>query len=70
MNLELDPLKTKEDREYYSVQSEYEIWWPATFEVPKEDHEILKKNFSLSNIPNVIVQHRNGQKLNVKGYYN
>ena len=46
MNRALDPRIIPNDPKYFSVQSENDIWWLAAFEVPKEDHAILKAFFN------------------------
>ena len=68
MNRALDPIITKKDPRYFSVQSKNEIWWLAAFELPKEDHETLKVFFNLTEIPDVIRQQNEGEKLHVEGH--
>ena len=69
MNRALDPTITKKDLRYFSVQLENEIWWLTEFELPKEDHETLKVFFNLTEIPDVIRQQNEGEKLYVRRLY-
>lgn len=68
MNRALDLDINENHPSYFSVQSENEIWWLAAFEVPKEDHEVLKVFFNLTNTPSVIRQQNNGATLHVEGF--
>ena len=61
LNMEIDP---KSD-EYFSVQSEREIWPIASFQVPRETHEILNWVFSQTKIPALVKAQEEGQLLEV-----
>lgn len=67
MNRALDPRFVKGSSEYFSVQSEREIWPVAAFQVPRETHEILSWVFSKTKIPNLIKAQGKGQMLHVPG---
>ena len=68
MNRALNTTIAEDDQRYFSVQSENEIWWLATCEVPKEDHEVLKFFFGLTRYLNVIKQQSHGETFHVEGY--
>ena len=50
LNTDIDP----NSEEYFSVQSELEIWPIASFQVPRETHQILSWVFSQTKIPSLI----------------
>ena len=68
MNRALNTTIAEDDQRYFSVQSKNEIWWLAAFEVPKEDHEVLKVFFGLTGYPDVIKRQSDGETLHVEGY--
>lgn len=68
MNRALDSSISSNSPNYFSVQSENEIWWLAAFEVPLEHHDILKTFFSLTQIPNVVHNQSIGNLLHVEGF--
>lgn len=63
LNGNLDP----KSEEYFSVQSEREIWPIASFQVPRETHEILSWVFSQTKIPALVKAQGEGQLLEVPG---
>jgi len=65
MNRALDPTIIVGSPEYFSMQSEREIWPIASFQVPKESHEVLKWVFNQTGIPALITVQENGQLLQV-----
>ena len=52
---------------FFSVQSEREIWPVASFQVPKESHEVLDWVFKKTKIPELIASQERGQLLVVPG---
>jgi hypothetical protein len=67
MNRALDNRISTESKEYFSVQSEREIWPVATFQIPHETNEILSWVFNLTKIPDLIKAQGRGQLLEVPG---
>jgi len=65
MNCALDNKINTKSKEYFSVQSEREIWPVATFQIPRETNEILSWIFNLTKIPTVIKAQGQGQLLEV-----
>lgn len=59
--------KKSQDKEYYGVQSEKNIWWMAAFELPHESHDTLRWYLSRTGIPDIISQQTGGQMLDVEG---
>ncbi|MCO5552515.1 hypothetical protein L7F22_006027 [Adiantum nelumboides] len=68
MNRALDPSITKEDPRYFSVQSKNNILILGSFQVDKENFEILDWVFSQTQIPSIISEQRNGVVLLVEGF--
>jgi len=67
MNWALDNNINFDNERYFSVQSEREICPIASFQVPRESHEILKWVFDQTQIPNLIKLQGEGLLLNVLG---
>ena len=63
LDTSLDPNSSK----YFSVQSEKEIWPIASFQIPKETHDILSWVFLKTKIPELIKAQSDGHLLNVPG---
>ena len=63
LDMSLDPNSSK----YFSVQSEREIWLIASFQIPKETHDILSLVFSKTKIPELIKAQSDGYLLDVFG---
>ena len=57
MNRALDATILPNTTEYFSVQSEREIWPMASFQIPCEIHEILSCIFSKTKLPALIKAH-------------
>ena len=54
MNHALDSSMETDEIKYFSVQSEFDTWWIANFQVPTENHDVLKWVFSQTEIPKII----------------
>lgn len=67
MNRALDPTIDRQSKQFFSVQSEQEIWPIACFQVAKESHEILQWVFSQTKVPALIQAQTGEQKLVVEG---
>lgn len=65
MNRALDRNINPKSESYFSVQSEREIWTIASFQVPRESHEILSWVFNKTKIPALIKAQGEGQLLQV-----
>ena len=61
MNRALDPSISRNDENYFSVQSEHEIWPIACFEVLKETNEIFKWVFDQVPLKALITTQEAGQ---------
>lgn len=61
-----NPHFLKSDPQFFSVQSEREIWPISTFQVVKETHECLKWVLEQTPIPTVIEAQSTGRKLVVE----
>ena len=68
MNRALDPDIQKNDKRYFLVQSEQEIWLVGCFQVEKESYDILQWVFQQTRFPDVITAQSNGEQLEVPGY--
>ena len=67
MNRALNNTIDQSSPEYFSVQSEREIWPIVAFQIPRETYEILRWMFNLTLIPSLISAQRHGQLLDVEG---
>jgi len=67
MNRALNPAIKPNSAQYFSVQSEREIWPIASFQVAKESHQVLDWVFKQTKIPSLIEAQEDGKKLEVPG---
>ena len=67
MNRALNNTIDQSSPEFFSVQSDREIWPIAAFQIPHETHKILSWVFNLTSIPSLISAQRRGQLLDVEG---
>lgn len=65
MNMALDTSLDPNSLEYFSVQSEREIWPIVSFQIPKETHDNLSWVFSRTKIPELIKAQSDGHLLDV-----
>ena len=59
--------RKNQDKEYYGVQSEKNIWWLAAFELPHESNDSLRWYLSRTGIPELISLQTRGQTLDAEG---
>lgn len=67
MNRALDYSQCKRNEKGNKVQSEMEIWWIGSAQVPLESHDILKWLFSHTTIPSIMESQAAGEPLEVAG---
>ena len=70
MNRALEYSQCKRDTQGYKVQSEMELWWIGSAQVPVESHETLRWLFSHTAIPSIMERQVAGELLQVDGVGN
>lgn len=70
MNKALEYSQGKLTSPHYKIQSEMELWWIGSAQVPVESHHTLKWLFLKTNIPKVIEEQNAGEHLHVENMGN
>lgn len=70
MNRSLEYSQNRRDTPGFKVQSEMELWWIGSAQVPVESHETLRWLFSHTTIPSIMERQVAGEPLEVDGVGN